>query len=80
MSHVPFAGSPLTRPRRFSRLALAVAMVLAGGTAGAQDRMGDVPPPQDTPYAGTVSIHVDANDTTQGIFRVRESIPVKAGR
>ncbi len=80
MSRVPTAGSPTTRRRRSSRLALAVAMVLAGGMAGAQEnRAGDVPPPQDTPYVGTVSLHVDANDTVQGIFRVRETIPVKAG-
>ncbi|HST28018.1 MAG TPA: peptidase M61 [Rudaea sp.] len=39
----------------------------------------NVPPPQDTPYPGTIAIHVDASDTTQGIFRVRETIPVRAG-
>ncbi len=38
-----------------------------------------VPPPQDVPYPGTLTLHVDANDTGQGIFRVRETIPVKAG-
>jgi predicted metalloprotease with PDZ domain len=65
----------------FSRLALAVAMVLAAGTAGAQqqDRADSVPPPQDTPYPGTVTLNVDASDTAQGIFRVHETIPVKAG-
>jgi predicted metalloprotease with PDZ domain len=64
----------------FSRLALAVMMALAAGTAGAQQaRTDDVPPPQDTPYVGTVGIHVDASDTAQGIFRVHETIPVKPG-
>jgi hypothetical protein len=38
-----------------------------------------VPPPQDTPYPGTITLHVDASDTAQGIFRVHETIPVKAG-
>ena len=38
-----------------------------------------MPPPQDTPYPGTVEIHVDAGDTRQGIFRVHETLPVQAG-
>ncbi|GLQ88385.1 peptidase M61 [Dyella flagellata] len=55
-------------------------MVFAAGVAGAQQTHTDnVPPPRDTPYPGTVTLHVDANDTAQGIFRVRETIPVKAG-
>ncbi|WP_430390931.1 M61 family metallopeptidase [Dyella sp. 20L07] len=55
-------------------------MVLATGAASAQqERTDNVPPPQDTPYVGTVTIHVDASDTAQGIFRVKETIPVKPG-
>ncbi|MFK2892961.1 M61 family metallopeptidase [Dyella flagellata] len=77
MSHV---RAPAAACRRLSRLALAVAMVFAAGVAGAQQTHTDnVPPPRDTPYPGTVTLHVDANDTAQGIFRVRETIPVKAG-
>jgi predicted metalloprotease with PDZ domain len=80
MSRVFFAASALGGRRSFSRLALAVVMALAAGTAGAQQaRTDDVPPPQDTPYPGTVVLHVDASDTLQGIFRVHETIPVKAG-
>jgi predicted metalloprotease with PDZ domain len=80
MSRVFPAGSPAVAHRMFSRLALAVMMALAAGTAGAQQaRTDDVPPPQDTPYVGTVGIHVDASDTAQGIFRVHETIPVKPG-
>jgi predicted metalloprotease with PDZ domain len=81
MSRVPRAASAIAMHRMFSRLALAVAMVLAAGTAGAQqqDRADSVPPPQDTPYPGTVTLNVDASDTAQGIFRVHETIPVKAG-
>ncbi|MBE1162236.1 M61 family metallopeptidase [Dyella acidiphila] len=66
--------------RRFSQLALAVGLALAAGGAMAQQLGADsVPPPQDTPYPGTITLHVDANDTAQGIFRVRETIPVKPG-
>ena len=79
MSRVPTA-SRSAMDRRFSRLALAVSLALTAGTAGAQQaHTDDVPPPQDTPYVGTVGLHVDASDTTQGIFRVHETIPVKAG-
>nr|WP_243040013.1 peptidase M61 [Dyella sedimenti] len=52
-------------------------MVLVAGAAQAQG--AKVPPPQDTPYAGTVNLRVDASDTRQGIFRVHETLPVKAG-
>ncbi|GLQ51998.1 M61 family metallopeptidase [Dyella flava] len=81
MSRVLSAALAVPAHRTFSRLALAVALALAAGTAGAaqQSHTDDVPPPQDTPYLGTVSLHVDANDTAQGIFRVHETIPVKAG-
>ncbi|HUA81214.1 MAG TPA: peptidase M61, partial [Dyella sp.] len=80
MSHVPPVAAAVIMRRRFSRLALAVAMALAAGGVGAQQTHTDsVQPPQDTPYPGTVSLHVDANDTAQGIFRVQETIPVKAG-
>ncbi|WP_423373279.1 M61 family metallopeptidase [Dyella nitratireducens] len=64
----------------FSRLAFAIAMGLAVAGANAQQaRTDNVPPPQDQPYLGTVTLHVDANDTAQGIFRVHETIPVQAG-
>ncbi|WP_449429686.1 M61 family metallopeptidase [Rhodanobacter umsongensis] len=59
---------------------MAVSMALAASAVSAQEtRTDQVPPPQDTPYPGTVAIHVDASDTLQGIFRVHETIPVKAG-
>ncbi|MDO1527862.1 peptidase M61 [Fulvimonas sp. R45] len=64
-----------------TRLALALSLALAAGTAGAQvSRSTRVPAPQDTPYPGTIAIHVDASDTRQGIFRVHETIPVQAGK
>jgi predicted metalloprotease with PDZ domain len=80
MPRVSLAGSPVITRRKFSRLAFALAIALAAGSAGAQQVGTDaVPAPQDTPYVGTVTLHVEANDTAQGIFRVHETIPVKAG-
>ncbi|RDS79517.1 M61 family peptidase [Dyella monticola] len=77
MLHVSRAGSA---HRRFSRLALALSMTFVAAAAGAQSsRTDSVPPPQDLPYVGTVTLHVDASDTAQGIFRAHETIPVKAG-
>ena len=34
------------------------------------------PAPRDTPYPGTIRLEVDATDTTQRIYRVKETIPV----
>jgi len=56
------------------RLAVAVSLGLSSLAASAAR-----PAAQDTPYPGTITLHVDASDTVQGIFRVRESIPVKPG-
>ncbi|MGH8153888.1 MAG: M61 family metallopeptidase [Rhodanobacteraceae bacterium] len=56
---------------------LAGAVVSGGALADAAD--AHIVPPQDTPYLGTIAIHVDATDTTQGIFRVHETIPVQSG-
>ena len=61
-------------------LALAAALGLTSQPASAQvDPRSARPAAQDTAYPGTISLHVDASDTVQGIFRVHESIPVKAG-
>ncbi|MGH8397315.1 MAG: M61 family metallopeptidase [Gammaproteobacteria bacterium] len=38
-----------------------------------------IPPPRDIPYPGTIKLAVDASDTSQGIFRVHEIIPVAPG-
>ncbi len=41
----------------------------------------DMPAARDIPYPGTIRLTVDATDTTRGIFRVKEVIPVaQAGR
>ncbi len=77
MSFAPFVRSPRVR----CRIALAVSLALAAGGAFAQvSRSTAVPAPQDTPYPGTLAVHVDASDTRQGIFRVHETIPVAPGK
>src|SRR5699024_2601343 len=51
----------------------------ASGTALADAADAQVPPPKNVRYPGTITIHVDATDVAQGIFRVHETIPVKPG-
>jgi len=75
-----FPRSPSGARCMLVRLVVAISMALAIGSVCAQElRTDQVPPPQDTPYPGTIAIHVDASDTVQGIFRVHETIPVKSG-
>ncbi|MGH8145901.1 MAG: M61 family metallopeptidase [Rhodanobacteraceae bacterium] len=68
------------RPLRLAA-ALSVALLAASVAGGALADAADahIPPPQDTPYAGTIKLDVDATDTRQGIFHVHEVIPVKPG-
>jgi predicted metalloprotease with PDZ domain len=80
MSFVSLAGMPAGSRCALAGLALAVSMALATAAVSAQEVHNDqVPAPQDTPYPGTIAIHVDASDTVQGTFRVHETIPVAAG-
>lgn len=80
MSVAPLARSPSAARHTLVRLAATLSMAFATSAVFAQElRTDQVPPPRDTPYAGTIVIHVDASDTLQGIFRVHEMIPVKAG-
>jgi predicted metalloprotease with PDZ domain len=80
MSVVSLAGLPVGMRRTLVRLAVAVSMALAVSALYAQEpQTAQVPAPQDTPYPGTIALHVDASDTAQGIFRVHETIPVKTG-
>jgi predicted metalloprotease with PDZ domain len=37
-----------------------------------------IPAARDTPFPGTIKLHVDATDTQRGVFRVAETIPVPA--
>ncbi len=75
-------------PHRFHahalRAAVAVSALLLAASipavALADAADAHIPPPQDTPYPGTITIHVDATDTAQGIFRVQETVPVTPGQ
>ncbi|AOW22820.1 peptidase M61 [Sphingomonas melonis TY] len=64
-----------------STAAPALAQVPPGNSAPQPVPFVDtIPAPQDTPYPGTILLNVDATNTEQGIFRVKETIPVaKAG-
>lgn len=80
MSRASSSSRAASAHRKSLRLAVAVSTALAAAVANAQPAWTDsVPAPQDTPYPGTVNLQVDASDTAQGIFRVRESIPVQPG-
>jgi predicted metalloprotease with PDZ domain len=83
MHVVSFAALPAAPCSALARLALAISMALAAAAPNAvtaqETGRDDVPAPQDTPYPGTIALHVDASDTLQGVFRVHETIPVVAG-
>lgn len=80
MPLVRLARAAFAARRTVLLVAAAASMALAVGAASAQHVGSDrVPPPQDTPYPGTIALQVEANDTLQGIFRVHETIPVRAG-
>ncbi|WP_426700075.1 M61 family metallopeptidase [Rhodanobacter sp. Col0626] len=80
MSVVSSAESVGAR-RMAMRVLVVVSIALAANAAYAQEtHSAQVPPPQDVPYPGTIAIHVDASDTSQGIFRVHETIPVQTGK
>jgi predicted metalloprotease with PDZ domain len=58
------------------------AALLWAGAAMAQTALAPaqsfppIPTATDAPYPGTIDVEIDASDTTRGIFRVRETIPV----
>ncbi|HET6631925.1 MAG TPA: M61 family peptidase [Rhodanobacteraceae bacterium] len=55
---------------------LAASLCLATPTARAGT---DLPPVADTPWPGTITIHVDATDLAHRIFKVHETVPVTPG-
>ncbi|WP_369977674.1 M61 family metallopeptidase [Xanthomonas bundabergensis] len=77
-------AAAFSAPRRAClALALGISLALAGAASAASAqtvRTPDVPAPQDTPYPGSIALQVDAGDVRQGIYRVRETIPVVPGR
>ncbi len=67
--------------RQAGVVALVAAMV---GVASSVARAVEIPPaegpaPQDTPYAGAITLKVDATDIERHIFAVHENIPVQPG-
>ncbi|MGE4064022.1 MAG: M61 family metallopeptidase [Rhodospirillaceae bacterium] len=57
-----------------------VAVLIAAPAAAADFTLAvPIPAPQDIPYPGTIKLHVDATNTAQRIFTVRETIPVSPG-
>ena len=65
--------------RLLAPLAFGLAGAAASGAVLADAADAHIPPPQDIPYPGTIGLHVDASDTSQGIFRVHQTIPVTPG-
>jgi len=69
-----------------TRTLLFAATILSATSAFGQSPTGpqplpmppQIPPPRDIAYPGTINLAVDATDTTRGIFRVHETIPVPA--
>lgn len=69
-----------------NRLLLATLLATAALPAAAQELSkpqpvpfaDTIPAPRDVPYPGTLRLDIDATDTVQGIFRVKETIPVAA--
>ncbi|MCW3846209.1 peptidase M61 [Sphingomonas sp. LB-2] len=68
----------MTRARILTALLLTVAVpALAQNSAPDPVSFHDtIPSPRDTAYPGVIALHVDATNVQQGIFRVKETIPV----
>jgi predicted metalloprotease with PDZ domain len=61
--------------------ALLIAVTIAAPVTAAEDftRAVPIPSPQDTAYPGTLKLEIDATNTAQRIFSVRETIPASPG-
>lgn len=60
-------------------LALLSGTALLSAGAAAQSLTSAIPAAVDTPWPGTITLDVDATNVAQGLFTVRETIPVKSG-
>ena len=76
----------MIRTFAFASLLLASTAAVAQLTPAGNSRpqpvpiQNTIPAPEDVDYPGTMTLDVDASDTSQGIFRVKQTIPVdKAG-
>ena len=66
----------MTGPSHLRRSPLVCALLLAFAAVA----HAEVPAPQDTDYApGTIVLEVDASNTAQRLFRVKQTIPVRPG-
>lgn len=72
MGPIPERGDML----RFNSLTSALLFLTSAVSAAA---VPPIPPPADIPYAGTLTLNVDATDVTRRIYRVKESIPAAPG-
>jgi predicted metalloprotease with PDZ domain len=64
------------KPSKYALLALAF---LTATLFSAQLAAQPVRPVVDTPYPGTLTVQVDATDLNHRIFRVKQTVPVRAG-
>jgi predicted metalloprotease with PDZ domain len=64
--------------RRWVTVAAALLLFVFGASAQPRGEPfpAPTPEPRDVPYAGVITLDVDASDVTRGIFRVRERVPV----
>ena len=65
---------PLLLAAAFASVAPAFAQDAAGPSPAPMPP--EIPAPKDIAYPGTIKLAVDATDTTRGIFRIHETIPV----
>jgi predicted metalloprotease with PDZ domain len=70
-----------TRALLLAAALLSTTPVFAQQAAGpsALPMPAEIPAPKDVAYPGTIKLAVDATDTTRGIFRIHETIPVPQG-
>jgi predicted metalloprotease with PDZ domain len=70
-----------TRALLLAAALLSTTPVFAQQAAGpsALPMPAEIPAPKDVAYPGTIKLAVDATDTTRGIFRIHETIPVPPG-
>ncbi|QBI00266.1 M61 family metallopeptidase [Pseudoduganella albidiflava] len=74
--------SPMTLPLplRAAILPALVATTFASAVLVKSASADPLPPSVDQPYPGTIQMKIDASDTARNIFRIQQSIPVKAGK
>jgi hypothetical protein len=71
--------SPAALPMKPSKYAVLAFAFLTATLFGAQLAAQPVRPVVDTPYPGTLTLQVDATDLNHRIFRVKQTVPVRAG-